>query len=108
MSVDPINLVGDGLALVSRDEALPPWTNAERFRNECSAFCRVTNPTELPDDSARYLLTHYRRDMVSLCAMLDSLDLASLAERRRLTVPFIRQTLARSPHAPRSRGASRA
>ena len=31
---------------------------------------------ELPRDTGRYLLNHYRRDMASLCALLDELDLA--------------------------------
>lgn len=48
---------------------------------------------ELPDDVARYLLRHYRRDMTSLAALLERLDRASLAAQRRLTVPFVRQWL---------------
>ncbi|MEO1576004.1 MAG: DnaA/Hda family protein, partial [Pseudomonadota bacterium] len=48
---------------------------------------------ELPDATARYLLNHYRRDMHSLCALLDELDLASLAARRRLTVPFVKDLI---------------
>ena len=57
---------------------------------------------ELPDRTGRYLLSHYRRDMVSLCALLDQLDLASLAARRKLTVPFVRAQLA----APRDGGSA--
>lgn len=48
---------------------------------------------ELPDATARYLIRHYRRDMHSLCTLLDELDLASLAARRRLTVPFVKSLL---------------
>jgi DnaA family protein len=46
---------------------------------------------ELPRDAATWLLRRYRRDMHSLCALLDSLDAASLARQRRLTVPFVRE-----------------
>jgi DnaA family protein len=49
---------------------------------------------ELPAATARYLLGHTRRDMHSLAAMLETLDRASLAAQRRLTVPFVRELLA--------------
>ena len=48
----------------------------------------------LPEDTARYLMTRHRRDFGSLCALLDTLDLAVLATRRRLTIPFIKDVLA--------------
>lgn len=48
---------------------------------------------ELPADVARYLLRHYRRDMISLSSLLERLDHASLAAQRRLTIPFVRQWL---------------
>jgi len=48
---------------------------------------------ELPEETAVYLQRHYPRDMNSLMGLLDTLDLASLAEQRRLTVPFIRAVL---------------
>jgi len=48
---------------------------------------------ELPDDTARYLLTRSRRDMASLYALLDRLDAEALRAQRRLTVPFVRQVL---------------
>ena len=49
---------------------------------------------ELPDPSARYLLTRIERDMSAICRWLDELDAASLAAQRKLTVPFIRDALA--------------
>lgn len=48
---------------------------------------------ELPAEVAQYLLRRVPRDLHSLCALLDTLDAASLAKQRRLTVPFIRQIL---------------
>jgi DnaA-homolog protein len=42
---------------------------------------------------ARFLLTHYDRNLTSLWLMLDKLDWASLAERRKLTIPFLKQIL---------------
>jgi len=46
---------------------------------------------ELPDETVRYLQRRFARDMSTMQALLDRLDAASLAEQRRITVPFIRQ-----------------
>jgi DnaA family protein len=59
---------------------------ALKLRARCRGF-------ELPGATGRYLLSHYRRDMASLCALLDRLDHASLAAQRRLTVPFVKSIL---------------
>lgn len=48
---------------------------------------------ELNDDVANYLLRHCRRDMAGLFELLDKLDQASLAEQRRLTIPFVKTCL---------------
>ncbi len=50
---------------------------------------------ELPEESALYLQRRLPRDTASLFALLDELDTAALAAQRRLTVPFIRDALAR-------------
>ncbi|MCG6975743.1 MAG: DnaA regulatory inactivator Hda [Acidiferrobacterales bacterium] len=44
---------------------------------------------EIADDVIRYVLSRYPRDMHGLFDLLDRLDKASLAEQRRLTIPFI-------------------
>ena len=49
---------------------------------------------ELPEDTARFLLRRFPRDLASLCELLDRLDQASLAARRRLTIPFVKAALA--------------
>lgn len=48
---------------------------------------------ELPDETVRYLLSRVDRSMGSLFRLLDELDLAALAAQKRLTVPFVRETL---------------
>jgi len=48
----------------------------------------------LPDEVALYLLRHHGRDMKTLITVLQQLDRASLAAKRRLTIPFVSQTLA--------------
>jgi DnaA family protein len=50
---------------------------------------------ELSDDAAEFLLRRLPRDMHTLCATLDRLDYASLAAQRKLTLPFLREALAR-------------
>ncbi len=48
---------------------------------------------DLPEDVANYVLRHHSRDMHVLMVLLQHLDKASLVEKRRLTIPFIRQIL---------------
>jgi DnaA family protein len=48
---------------------------------------------ELPDETAKYLLSRSRRDMTSLYAALDRLDTEALRSQRRLTIPFVRDAL---------------
>jgi DnaA-homolog protein len=40
-----------------------------------------------------YLITHFRRDMPSLSAMLDALDRYSLETQRPVTLPLLRHLL---------------
>ncbi len=48
---------------------------------------------ELSEDVARFLMHHCARDMRSLQALLERLDLASLQAQRRITIPFIKSVL---------------
>ncbi|NND37128.1 MAG: DnaA regulatory inactivator Hda [Gammaproteobacteria bacterium] len=52
---------------------------------------------ELPDDVARYILTRAERGMASLFDLLDRLDREALVAQRGLTVPFVREVLAKVP-----------
>ncbi len=47
----------------------------------------------LSQETAEYLLNHYPRDMHALFDALNKLDHYSLAEKRRLTIPFIKKIL---------------
>lgn len=47
----------------------------------------------LPDEVPAYLLGHVRRDMGTLLAVLDAVDRSSLAVKRAITVPFVRDWL---------------
>lgn len=46
---------------------------------------------EMPEDVARYILSRYPRDLVSLFDLLDRIDEASLTQQRRVTIPFLRE-----------------
>ena len=48
---------------------------------------------DLPPAAARYLMRHERRELGSLLQLLDRLDKASLADQRKLTIPFIKKVL---------------
>lgn len=48
---------------------------------------------ELSTTVSQYLINHYARDMHQLSHLIDTLDKASLAAQRKLTIPFIKQIL---------------
>lgn len=48
---------------------------------------------KLSDEVVWYLLTHVRRDMRSLIALLGHIDRASLEQRRAVTLPLVRELL---------------
>jgi DnaA family protein len=56
----------------------------------------------LADDVPAYLLTHFRRDMPSLMALLDALDRFSLEQKRAVTLPLLRIMLDEQRAAPGS------
>lgn len=48
---------------------------------------------ELPDEVGRHLITHCRRDLPHLLALVDGLDGFSLSMKRPLTLPLVREFL---------------
>lgn len=52
---------------------------------------------DLPQEVGDYLLRHGRRDLPSLIATIDALDRYSLANRRQVTVPLLRELLQGAP-----------
>jgi len=48
---------------------------------------------ELSEEVATYLLRRHSRDLQVLMDLLQALDKASMVEKRRLTIPFVRQVL---------------
>jgi DnaA family protein len=70
---------------------LKPLTDAERalyLRGEAAR-----RGIALADEVIWYLLSHVRRDLPSLAAILEALDRASLERQRPLTLPMVRETL---------------
>ena len=55
---------------------------------------------ELPDETARFLLSRSRRDMGSLYRLLDRLDAEALVAQRRLTIPFVRNVMQQLDQSP--------
>jgi DnaA family protein len=53
---------------------------------------------EIAPQAGRFLLTHYDRDLAGLWALLEKLDKASLAAKRKLTIPFLKQILNEQSH----------
>lgn len=68
-----------------------PLTDAER-----AVFLRAEaerRGLRLADEVVWYLLSHVRRDMPSLRALLEQLDRASLEQHRPVTLPLVREAL---------------
>ncbi|MFP5349712.1 MAG: DnaA regulatory inactivator Hda [Gammaproteobacteria bacterium] len=75
---------------------LPALSDAERI---AAMQLRGRNRGfDIADDAARYILTRFPRDMHSLFALLDRIDRMTLAQQRRVTIPFLR-TLIDPPSA---------
>ena len=55
---------------------------------------------EIPESTLDFIMQRERRDMTTLSSLLDLLDVASLSRGRLLTVPFVREVLARRGDAP--------
>lgn len=53
---------------------------------------------DLSDEVLAYLFAHFSRDLGALLVLLDELDKHSLAQQRRITVPFVRQLLENREH----------
>ncbi len=77
-----------GAALVFRLAPLTDADKADALRRHARS-----RGIALSDEAVAYLLNHARRDLPSLMALLDALDRYSLAARRAITVPLIRELL---------------
>ena len=49
-----------------------------------------TRTFEIPEEVATYLVNNVKRDLPSLLELLDKFDQATLTEKRKLTVPFVK------------------
>lgn len=50
---------------------------------------------DIPHKVGRYLLTHYARDLPSIWLSLDKIEHATLAEKRKITIPFLKQIMSK-------------
>jgi DnaA family protein len=82
--------------LRSRLAAMPQFTLRaldEAQQREALRLRASQRGIDLPEETVLYLQRRFARDMSRLHELLDRLDLASLQQQRRLTVPFIREIL---------------
>jgi DnaA family protein len=82
--------------LASRLSAMPHYALRpldELRQREALRLHAAQRGIEVPEEALLYLQRRFARDMSSLHALLDQLDVASLEEQRRLTLPFIRKVL---------------
>jgi len=82
--------------LVSRLSRLPVFQLTPLDEAERAAALQLRarhRGLDLPDETARYLLSRSRRDMTSLYNLLDRLDDEALRAQRRLTIPFVKAVI---------------
>lgn len=77
-----------GWGLIYQLQALSDEEKVEALNQAAVSRGLSLSPGVLP-----YLITHFRRDMRSLSAMLDALDRYSLETRRPITLPLLRHLL---------------
>lgn len=68
--------------------ALQPLDDAQKL--EAVRLRAQHRGFEMTEDVARYILSRYPRDLPSLFSLLDRIDQVSLAQQRRVTIPFLR------------------
>jgi DnaA family protein len=80
-----------GWDLVYRLELLSDEDRAQALRTRVQE-----RGLQLSPEIVHWILTHYDRDMGKLCALVDALDRYSLARHRAITVPLLKDLLAKS------------
>lgn len=70
-----------------------PDTSESDLRNIVQQRARLLG-IELTPEVLSYLLTHHSRNLASQMAILQTLDGASLSEKRKITIPLIKQAMA--------------
>ncbi len=73
---------------------LQPLSEAEKAQHLREEAAR--RGLQMPDEVVGYLLTRLPRDLYSLKSILDILDRHSLARQRPLTIPLVKEALARA------------
>jgi len=80
--------------VASRLGAGPVYTLVPLGDTEKAAAIRLranNRGFSIADEVVRYIVKRYPRDLHSLFALLDRLDVQSLASQRRITIPFLRE-----------------
>ena len=85
----------DDFYFMSRTTLVKDEANFDKFDRAFAEFWQgvETIPGIESQIPLEWLLKRVDRDLAGLTALLDRLDRASLAAQRRITVPFLRQTL---------------
>jgi DnaA family protein len=50
---------------------------------------------DIPNNVGRFIMTHYARDLTSIWAILDKIEQATLVAKRKITIPFLKQIMAK-------------
>lgn len=80
---------------------LKPLSDGER--SEVLRLHARQRGLNLGHEVADFILRHHRRDLHALIRLLERLDEAALSEKRALTLPFVREVMAREQSVPGTR-----
>ncbi len=80
--------MGWGLTLKIQSLYAEQIIEALRFKAHFMGF-------DIPTNVGRFLMNHYVHDLPALWLLLEEIDRATLAAQRKLTIPFLKQILAR-------------
>ncbi len=66
---------------------------SDEFKRQILSFRAARRGLQMPTEVASYIVTRAPRSLGKLLALLDQLDAASLAEKRSLSIPFVKAQL---------------
>ena len=66
---------------------------SDEFKQQILSFRAARRGLQMPPEVASYIVTRAPRSLARLLALLDQLDAASLAEKRSLSIPFVKAQL---------------
>jgi DnaA-homolog protein len=95
-NISPVNIsleVDDLKSRLSWDQVYPIKQASDELKVQILKQKAVARSFELGDDVIEYIIRRVDRDLTSLIEILDEIDHASLAAKRKITIPFVKELI---------------